>query len=391
MTQFRLFPHFLHSREFKRTIRARYLEEWKYAKHWLDSAEDVSFSIINSWRKNYDKGDRSRRCPIVKRLFARVKQDLCKLEGERLRVTLSPRDFVWIDLSKRYFALPQSMSHNGLGEPVITPSMIHLPLFHEEETPTGVPELVAWDSNFDSYDGFSPRDGWLRIDVVPLSSVHLNTSAKIGSIKRRFGRSVKGRRLLRKYRHRELNRAKKHQIEIARVIRSASKKIVIEALRKTGMFKGRRFNFRLAKTDWRGIATLAGERSMEVSPWRTSKNCSRCGWTNNDLKGAKVFDCTKCGVRIDRQLNACIGIYERAEGVPYNKEWWDKEVLPSLVGGYFQSGAEPRVTDELVRSLYETVKPQVVYGYDKHYDSYLPNPVRAETRVRAPVLNHACR
>ena len=147
---------------------------------------------------------------------------------------------------------------------------------------------------------------------------------------------------------------------------------MIEALRKRKMLKGRAFNYRLSKTDWRGIATLAGERVEEVSPHWTSKNCSRCGWTNKDLNGAKVFECKQCGLRMDRQLNACIGIYERAEGVPYDMRWWDFEVLPSILGGYFQSGAESKAADELVRSLYETVKPQVEFGYDRNADAYLP-------------------
>jgi putative transposase len=369
--QFRLFPHYLSSREFKRALRAKCIRKWRYAAHWADSAEDTAFSIVRSWKKNHDKGDRSRRCPIVTRLFARVKQDLCKLEGTKLRITVAPREFVWIDLSRRFFKLPDKISPFGLGEPSITLEMIHLPIFRREEIPDNAPELLAWDSNFESFDGFSPQSGWLKIDVRPLSSVHDNSSAKLGSIKKKFGRSVKGIRLVRKYRHRELNRAKKHQIEIARVMRGASKRIVFEALRKKKLLRGRSFNYRLARTDWRGIANLAGERVEEVSPWRTSKNCSRCGWTNKDLNRAKVFECMRCGLRVDRQLNACIGIYERAEGVPYEKEWWDNKVLPSLVGGYFQSGAETRATNELVRSLYETVKPQVEYRYDRYNDAYL--------------------
>ena len=136
------------------------------------------------------------------------------------------------------------------------------------------------------------------------------------------------------------------------------------------MLRGGGFNVRLAKTDWRGIATLAGERVEEVSPEWTSKNCSRCRWKNKDLKGAKVFECMRCGLHIDRQLNACIGVYKRTEGVPHDKLWWDKTVLPTLVGGYFQTGAETRAADELVRSLDETVKPQVEYGYDRHVDAY---------------------
>ena len=373
MKQFRVIPHYKKDREFRKELRDRHLEGWGYAAHWMDSAEKNAFAIMMSWKKNYDKGERGRTCPIVKRLFARVKQTLSKLEGDRLRITVRPNEYVWLDLSKRYFELPEVMSPFGLGEPTITPDMIHLPIFSPDEGPLrGAPEMMAWDSNFDSFDGFSPKTGWVKIDTRPLFSVHDNTSTKLGSIKSRFGRSIRGKRLLRKYRHREANRAKKHQIEIARVLKSSSKRIVVEALKKRNMLRGRSFNYRLAYTDWRGIATLAGERVEEAPPQWTSKTCSRCGWVNRDLNGARVFECKRCGLRIDRQLNACIGIYERTEGVPHDKKWWDRNVLPSLaVGGYFQSGAESKAADELVRSLHETVMPQVRFAYDGYADMYL--------------------
>ncbi len=375
MKQIRLLPHVRLERQFKNEIRSKCLKDWEYAAHWVDSAEQAAFGIVKSWKKNYIKGDRTRTCPRAERLFARVKQSLLKIERDSLRITLQPRKYVWIDLSRRWFSLPNDISSMGLGEPVVTPVMVHLPIFSPRTTPAKAPDVIGWDSNFDSFDGFSPESGWVRIDTRSLHEIHVNSTTKLGSITSRFGRSVKGRRLRRKYRHREFNRAKKHQIEIARVIRDSSRRIGLEALRKKRMLKGRGFNVRLAKTDWRGIATLAGDGVEEVSPEWTSKNCSRCGWRNKDLKGAKVFECIRCGLRIDRQLNACIGIFERTEGVPHNKLWWDEKVLPALVGGYFQAGAETRVADELVRSLYETVKPQVEYGYNRYADAYLVKSV----------------
>lgn len=41
----------------------------------------------------------------------------------------------------------------------------------------------------------------------------------------------------------------------------------------------------------------------------TSKMCSKCGWLNNKLGGNKVFDCQKCDLKIDRDINGCRGIY----------------------------------------------------------------------------------
>jgi len=48
--------------------------------------------------------------------------------------------------------------------------------------------------------------------------------------------------------------------------------------------------------------------------------------------------------------------------------------LPSLVGGYFLTGAELKAPDELVRGLYDAVKPKLYYAYDRYADAYLPVP-----------------
>ena len=62
----------------------------------------------------------------------------------------------------------------------------------------------------------------------------------------------------------------------------------------------------------------------------------------------------------------------RMEGVPQG-ERWDRVVLPSLLGGYLLTGAERRGPDELVRGLYDAVKPKL-YAYDRYADAYLCVP-----------------
>ena len=112
---------------------------------------------------------------------------------------------------------------------------------------------------------------------------------------------------------------------------------------------------------------------------------------NKDLNGA-VFECGGCGLRINRQLNAAINLYMRMsfgyivkwvggrkrvelrmEGAS-QKAWWDRVVLPSLVGGCVLTGAERKTPDELVRGLHEAVKPKLHYAYDRYADAYLCIP-----------------
>jgi len=399
--QWRLLPKYkvnIHSKEYKKELRDSLLQDWPYAAHWVDSAIKTAYSLLKSWRKNYVKGDRKRRRPTAKRLFARAKQTLIKLEGDRLRLTVKPDEYVYLDLSARYFKLPSEVSSAGLGEPIITLEKVHLPVHCEEDAQSGKP-AVAWDFNLLSLDGYSPETGWIRIDTSKLASVHIASFEKRRSVQRKASKSKKTKRILAKYSKRERNRARKHQLEIARVIQSVAGVVGLEELKKQGMYtRSRIWNRRISRSDWRSITRILEGRLGEVKvkeldPYGSSSLCSRCGWHNQDLNGADVFVCGGCGLRLDRQLNAAINLYMRLrfgyaekwvgakkrvelkmEGAS-QREWWDTVVLPSLpLGGCVLTGAKRSGADEPVRSLYDALKPKLYYAYDRCADAYLRTP-----------------
>jgi len=215
-------------------------------------------------------------------------------------------------------------------------------------------------------------------------------------VQRRASHSKKARRVLSKYSKRERNRARKHQLEIARVIQSVAGVVGLEELKKQGMYtRSRVWNRRISRSDWRGITRILEERLgearvEELDTYGSSSYCSRCRWENKDLNGA-VFVCGGCGLRIDRQLNAAINLYMRMsfgykekwvggrkrvqlkmEGAS-QREWWDRMVLPSLLGGCVLTGEKRSDPDELVRGLHDAVKPKL-YAYDRYNDMYLRIP-----------------
>jgi len=213
---------------------------------------------MDSWKKNYVKGNRKRVCPKAKRLFIRVKQTLCKLEGDKLRVTISPRKFVYLDLSKRYFKLPSKMSSSEIGEPIITFDKLYLPIHESDKNNINyIAEEVAWDSNMLSFDGYSPETGWIRLDTKALATVHISSFEKRRSIQKKAAKSKKAKMVLSKYSKREKNRARKHQIEIARVINSLSPKNGFENLRKKHMYTmSTLWNRQISRTDWKSIIMM---------------------------------------------------------------------------------------------------------------------------------------
>jgi len=63
----------------------------------------------------------------------------------------------------------------------------------------------------------------------------------------------------------------------------------------------------------------------------------------------------------------------RMEGAS-QREWWERVVLPSLLGGCVLTGAELKGTNELVRGLHDAVRPKLYYAYDRCADAYLRIP-----------------
>jgi putative transposase len=295
-------------------------------------------------------------------------------ERDRLRISIKPRMFVYINLSKRYFKI------NGrIGEPILTPEYIHLPIQQVDKENNKennkVAKSIAWDLNKYSMDGFSPETGWIRIDLNRLHKVHSAYDRKRRRINKLAStKKVVGGRLKEKYSKREKNRCKQIAHEITNEAKKLAHKQGFENLNKYGMIstkRGKKWNRELGYTNWKDITKLMEYKSdiESIDPYHTSKDCSRCGYTNKDLKGEK-FVCVNenCGLTIDRQPNAAINVYINMEGLSQDVEsrqkWFDENILSEFT----QTGAEcvtgeladtaRKDVNELVRHLYDLMKPQ---------------------------------
>ena len=107
-----------------------------------------------------------------------------------------------------------------------------------------------------------------------------------------------------------------------------------------------------------------------LNPKNSTRRCSRCGKINAP-KGAS-YTCSRCGLRINRQLNAAVNLYLQMEGLSPSLRLFDE--LMKTWSGFTLTGAELNASDELVRKLYDVVKPKLYYAYNRCADAYLPVP-----------------
>ena len=107
-------------------------------------------------------------------------------------------------------------------------------------------------------------------------------------------------------------------------------------------------NRNISKSDWKAIVKFMSYKSkvMLLNPKNSTKRCSRCGMSNAP-KGA-LYEC-RCGLRMDRQLNAAINLYLQMEVLPPTPKLFNE--LMRDWRGFTQTGEEAdEGSDELERS-----------------------------------------
>ena len=330
----RLIPTIPKSREFKRNLRNELLRNWSYASHYVDSAIKVAYSTMNSWKKNYLKGKRKRNKPIVKRKFIRVKGTLYIYRNGKIRITVKPRKlYLEFDLSNAWFR--KRVDGCDLGELILKESELII-TFRRELLEKNPFERISWDLNKCSMDGFSPKYGWIKIDLKYLYHIH-----RVHEIKRKKVQSIASKKhslksLVSRHGKREKNRVKdfihKLTTQLAKIFPNVEHGF--EDLEKQGMFdKRKRHNRDVAKQNWKTIIQYMSYKSRVklVNPKNTSSTCPMCGERLLKLRKGQVVKCKKCGLTLDRQLCGAINIYLRMCGFPPSPSIFYRVVIKRMI------------------------------------------------------------
>ncbi|BDB99908.1 RNA-guided endonuclease InsQ/TnpB family protein [Saccharolobus caldissimus] len=324
------------------------------ASHYVDKAISDAYSILKSWKRRAEKGQASLRKPRLKKVYVRVKSTLRKVEGESVRITVRPYEYITFSWSHKWFS--RRVKGLELGEPIIKEDIVYLPFRYKLPWFTPI-DFLAIDSNLytlDAYDG----EKFVTFSLKELYSIKYGMELKRGRIQR-FASKHKGKELLRKYSHRERNRVLDyiHKFVNELLEMYPITMFAVEKLNKQEMFRDANDSLskKISKTVWRTIhrvlkykAPLYGSFVKEVNPHLTSKSCPRCGWVSR--KVGRTFRCEKCGLTLDRQLNASLNIYLKMCGFPHTRDiprvWVG--VTP-LKGRRRMSGALPRDSGEVQR------------------------------------------
>jgi len=316
-------PELPKSKSFKKKLRDELLLNCPYARHWVDAVIRTAYSIMESWRKRYLKGRARKVMPRVRRRFARCKITLMKVDyGEKkIRITVRPGEYIEVSWSSRWFT--RRVEGWRVGEVILKDDRVLIPF--KSTRIIKVRNVIAWDSNELSLDGFSPRTGFIRVDLKPLQSMKF-----IYEKKKMVAQSKGLKSIYEKYVARERNRERDFINKLATGLRKLFPNTihVFEDLEKEGLVsKGKASKSRRkrnARTPWKLIHKKISEKAItvKVSPKNTSRTCPRCGCVVKTRVG-RLFKCPRCEFKLDRQKLASINIYlkySKMRGFPHSDD-----------------------------------------------------------------------
>ena len=336
-------PELPKDKSFKKKLRDVLLLDCPYAKHWVDAVIKTAYSIMESWRKRYLKGRARKVKPKVRRRFARCKITLMRVDyGEkRVRITVKPGEYIKVSWSRRWLA--RRVEGWWVGEVVLKDDRVLIPF--KSTRIVEVRGVVAWDSNELSLDGFSPKIGFIRVDLRPLQSMKITCEKK-----KRIAHSKGLNDIYEKYVARERNRegdfVNKLASGLTRLLPNTIH--VFEDLEKEDLVcrkkTSRNRRKRNVRTSWISIQKKISEKAVvvRVSSKNTSRTCPRCGCVAKTRVG-RVYKCPKCGFEIDRQKLASINIYlkySKMRGFPHSNDP-EKAMKAELWVGVTPSGWSP--------------------------------------------------
>jgi putative transposase len=308
----------------RRGVYEEWKQRWDYSTHFCHSACKIALSMLKTYRKKHREGR-----PEAKKLFIQLDPMLYRFYGDRIRVSVKPRRFVFLELKygeyQRRFIDAWREGKLKTGEITINENKIIVPF--KKEVDLGNPEdWIAIDINESNVTGVSTNPHILRIDheLRTVHTAYFQIRRRIQKLFRK--RPMSAQRLLTKYSNRERQKTRDicHKIsrKIVELAEQHSLGIIIEDLKgiRQHISYGRKLNRRLHTWNFGKLqfyiqykAKFNGLPVIYVKPRGTSSLCPICGGKLAP-NGHRQLKC-RCGYQNDRDITACLNML-RMRGAP---------------------------------------------------------------------------
>ncbi len=315
----------------------------RYAAHYLHSACSVACDLLCSWD---EQGGHTSSRPYVQRPFARLDQELVKVErrdrdGIRIRVTLAPQHYAYVESPVKHRFWKEYLGYR-LGELTVVRDGVRLLVQVPDVRPV-TDRIAAVDLNFDNAVAATSDGKIIEMDLKPIMAIQGKMREKRKRVQRVLPRNLqKQRKVLNRARDRERQRVEDLLHEAARdfVALVEDRAIAFEDLRSLSAQEagGGRFKERLSAWARGKFQDFCEAKS---GFWPRKRNYARgtstyCPFCNSKVKHPrwKVSRCPGCRADYDRNMLAAVANLVRQVGPPHRKgEPWKmaREVLPPEV------------------------------------------------------------
>ncbi|MEM1555860.1 MAG: transposase [Candidatus Bathyarchaeia archaeon] len=310
--------------EDRKRLRGELLREWKYSKHYVDSAINSVIGLVKGWITLYNRGRAEGKPEITKRIVY-IKNTLFSFRNGILKISIEPnKRYLGVDLRK-YSWIPSDFSR--IGGLILTEKELIITVKKDVEPKAD--KWASFDVNLTNVTALI--DGEVkRYDLRELYHIHRVYEVKRQRIQKLSKiRPLTSKKLLKKYSRREKSRAKdfmhKLTTSIARELKEKNCGAILEDLkgikkrilngskdmnRKLSKWNARTFQFMLEyKLKWLNLPV------KYVDPKNSSKACPVCSGSMASYLG-RIMKCEECGLTMDRDVIAVLNLQMRGAGFP---------------------------------------------------------------------------
>ena len=326
----------------RRSLKKYYDGNMDYAKHHINPACRTAIAILKSCRKNNGR----LRMVRAEKLAMRIDSELLKMEDNRLRITIRPNEYEYIDIvdkNKKFM----EYSCYPLSEVLLTGNKVCITFKTcRDDKPVVDENIMGLDLNFKSVDYTIVKGNNVveagSIDTSSIAKAQRDYARKRTKIQKHIRNPEKRIRKLKESRHRQQNivRDKLQKLTTMMVHNNKDRTFVFEDLtniRKDGRKKKYRSGGRNSKRDedkasnignnrskrfrtdinrWpyglfqRFVEYKSDNRTLYIDPEGTSSECPVCGG-KLEHPVWKQSKCNTCGATFDRDRLASLSIAVR--------------------------------------------------------------------------------